>query len=57
MRPKASGLVQHGGLPGWLEESESAGSDFYVMDGPYHPNPNLGLLTRERLQVPLLMFY
>jgi hypothetical protein len=23
MRPKAKGLAQHGGLPGWLEENES----------------------------------
>jgi hypothetical protein len=24
MRPKASGLAQHGGPPGWLEESDPA---------------------------------
>ncbi len=28
MRPKARGLVQHGGPPGWLEESDPAGRDF-----------------------------
>ena len=28
MRPKASGLAQHGGPPGWLEESDPAGFDF-----------------------------
>ncbi len=28
MRPKARGLVQHGGPPGWLEESDPAGCDF-----------------------------
>jgi hypothetical protein len=44
MRPKA----QHGGPPGWLEESDPAGCDFYVMevhaacpDGPHH---GLGLI-------------
>jgi hypothetical protein len=35
VRPKARGLAQHGGPPGWLEESEPAGVIFYVMDGPY----------------------
>jgi hypothetical protein len=35
MRPKARGLVQHGGPPGWLEESDTAGVILYVMDGPY----------------------
>jgi hypothetical protein len=25
MRPKARGLTQHGGPPGWLEESDQAG--------------------------------
>jgi hypothetical protein len=35
MRPKARGLVQHGGLPGWQEESDPAGVILYVMDGPY----------------------
>ncbi len=35
MRPKARGMVQHGGPPGWLEESEPAGVIFYVMDGLY----------------------
>jgi hypothetical protein len=32
MRPKARGLVHHGGPPGWLEESDPAGCDF-VCDG------------------------
>jgi hypothetical protein len=31
--PKARGLAQHGGPPGWLEESDPAGCDFYVMEG------------------------
>jgi hypothetical protein len=35
MRPKARGLTQHGGPPGWLEESDPAGVILYVMDGPY----------------------
>jgi hypothetical protein len=34
MRPKARGLAQHGGPPGWLEESP-VGVVLYVMDGPY----------------------
>jgi hypothetical protein len=36
MRPKARGLAEHGGLPGWLEESDSAGCDF-VHDGRSMP--------------------
>ncbi len=36
MRPKARGLVQHGGPPGWLEESGLAGCDF-VCDGRAMP--------------------
>jgi hypothetical protein len=32
MRPKARGLAQHGGVPGWLEESDPARCDF-VRDG------------------------
>jgi len=32
MRPKTRGLAQHGGPPGWLEESDPAGCDF-VRDG------------------------
>ncbi len=35
MRPKARGLVQHGSLPSWLEESALAGVILYVMDGPF----------------------
>ena len=34
MRPKARGLAQHGGPPGWLEESDQTGVNSYVMDGP-----------------------
>ncbi len=34
-RSKARGLVQHGGPPGWLEESDPAGCDLYVMDDPF----------------------
>jgi hypothetical protein len=36
MRPKARGPVQHGGLPGWLEESDPAGCDF-VREGRSTP--------------------
>jgi hypothetical protein len=32
MTPKARGLAQHGGPPGWLEASDPAGCDF-VCDG------------------------
>jgi hypothetical protein len=35
LRPKARGLSQHGGPPGWQEESDPAGVILYVMDGPY----------------------
>ncbi len=47
MRPKARGLAQHGGTPGWLEESDPAGVIMYLMDGPYHlPFPyRTGCLT------------
>ncbi len=31
MRSKARGLAQHGGPPGWLEESDPAGVILYVM--------------------------
>jgi hypothetical protein len=34
MGPKARGLVQHDGPPGWLE-SDPAGVVLYMMDGPY----------------------
>jgi hypothetical protein len=36
MRPKARGLAQHGGPPGWLEGSDPAGCDF-VRDGRSMP--------------------
>jgi hypothetical protein len=32
MNPNARELVQHGGPPGWLEESDPAGVILYVMD-------------------------
>ena len=35
MRPKARWLAQHGGTPGWLEESDPAGVILYVMHGPH----------------------
>jgi hypothetical protein len=35
MRPKARGLGQHSGPPGWLEESDQADVILNVMDGPY----------------------
>jgi hypothetical protein len=30
MRPKARGLAQQGGPPGWLEKSDPAGYDFVL---------------------------
>jgi hypothetical protein len=36
MRPKARGLAQHGGPPGWLEECDPAGCDL-VRDGRSMP--------------------
>ncbi len=36
MRPKARGLAQQGGPPGWLEESDPAGVILYAMDRSYH---------------------
>ncbi len=35
MRPKARGLVQHGGPPGWLWEIDPAGVTLWVMGGMY----------------------
>jgi hypothetical protein len=35
MRPKASRVAQHGGPPGWLEETDPADVILYVMDGLY----------------------
>jgi hypothetical protein len=36
MRPKARGLAQHGGPPGWLEGSDPAGCDL-LRDGRSMP--------------------
>jgi hypothetical protein len=36
MRRKARGLAQHGGLLGWLEESDPSDVILYMMDWPYH---------------------
>ncbi len=49
MRAKARRLVQHGGPPGWLEESDPAGVILYVMDGPYRL-PFLGLPSCELIE-------
>ncbi len=35
MSLKTRGLAQHGGPPGWLEESDPAGVILYMMDEPY----------------------
>jgi hypothetical protein len=59
MRPKARGMSQYGGPPGWLEESEPAGCDF-VRDGRSMPLtltdrtacPGLELLSCEHLEIP-----
>ncbi len=37
MMPKARGLAQHGGPPGWLEESDPAGC-YFVRDGRSMPD-------------------
>jgi hypothetical protein len=34
MSPRASGLAQHGGSPGWLEESDPTGVIFVRMAVP-----------------------
>jgi hypothetical protein len=49
MRPKARGLAQHGGPPGWLEESDPTpeGYDF-VRDG--RPMPSA--LTDHTMHLP-----
>jgi hypothetical protein len=51
MRSKARGLAEHGGPPGWLEESDPAGVVLYVMDCfsdgqsmPPNTCPGLGLI-------------
>jgi len=41
VRPKARGLIQHGGPPGWLEEYDPAGCDF-VRDGRSMPPDLMG---------------
>ncbi len=52
MRSKARRLVQHGGLPGWLKESGSAGCDFVRDERSMPPAltdhdtcPGLGLIS------------
>ncbi len=55
MRPKARGLVQHGGPPGWLEESDPARCDGRFMPPALTDHtscPGLGLLSCERLAIP-----
>ncbi len=60
MRPKARGLAQHGGPPGWLEESNSAWCNF-VRDGrsmppaltDYTTRPSLGLIHRLYMELDL----
>jgi hypothetical protein len=57
MRPKARGLAQHGGPPGWVEKSDPASVISYVMDGPYHlsfPHPIPVALTGA---AQLLLYY
>jgi hypothetical protein len=54
MRPNARGLAQHGGPPGWQEESDPAVVILYVMDGPYRlPFPyRTGLPSCEMTEFP-----
>jgi hypothetical protein len=59
MRPKARGLAQNAGPPGWLEKSDPAGRDF-ISDGrsispaltDHTACLGLGLLNYERLAIP-----
>ena len=55
MRSKARGLAEHGGPPGWLEESEPAGCDF-VRDGRSMP-PALGLTDQITCPGQGLIYY
>ncbi len=49
-------LAQHGGPPGWLEESDPAGVILYVMDGPSTHLPFLlPLALTEAVQLRELM--
>jgi hypothetical protein len=50
MIPKARGLAQHGGPPGWLEESDPAGCDF-VLDGRFIPSALTGQTTYPGLEL------
>ncbi len=59
MRQKARGLAQHGGLPGWLEQSDPP--PFIIcFDGQSMPPapmdhtacPSLGMLSCELLVIP-----
>ncbi len=52
MQPKARGLAQHGGPPGWQEESDPAGCDF-VRNGGYMPPA----LTDKIIDLSLGMIY
>ncbi len=58
MRPKAREVAQHGGPPGWLEESDPAGVILYMMDGLYLlpfrtiPVALRGLLSCELMEFP-----
>jgi hypothetical protein len=55
MRLKARGLAQHGGPPGWLEESDLAGVILYVMDGSYRL-PFFRLPCQEQRSCELVEF-
>ncbi len=65
MRPKARGLGQYGGPPGWLEESDPAGVILDVMDVPYRHNGctdalcelNFQLLLYSKCTQPSVMSY
>jgi hypothetical protein len=49
MRPKARGLAQHGGLPGWLEENVSVRDERSMPPAliDHTPCPGLGLIYYE----------
>jgi hypothetical protein len=52
---KARGQAQHGGPPGWLEESNTAGVFFYMMDEPYRTAP-VALTRAVQMRAQLLLY-
>jgi hypothetical protein len=61
VRPKARGLAQHGGPPGWLEENDPGGSDFVRNGRSMSPaltdHTTEGLLLNEHKNRHELLLY